>query len=138
MGSRALSEYFNALQRLQQGKPERVEKGSPINKDNVAREAGRARGSIRNRPGFEKLITAIEDAQKKKSKRRSMLSGNERVHRLNEKLDKLVQENNRLKSRYMSLLYLNLEMAKKLRAAGVDSPTLGPVVNLEIDDHADL
>ncbi len=138
MRSKALTQYFDALQRLQQGKPERIEKGSPINKDNVAREAGRARGSIRNRPGFEDLLDAIESSQKQRSRRRSSLNEKERIHRLNEKIDRLEQENNRLKSRYMSLLYLNLEMSKKLRAAGVDTPTLGPVVDLEIDDRVDF
>lgn len=137
MRSKALIEYFDALQRLQQGKPERIEKGSPINKDNVAKEAGRARGSIRDRPGFEDLLTAIETAQKQQPRRRSSLNEKERIHRLNEKLYRLEQENNRLKSRYMSLLYLNLEMAKKLHAAGIDTPTLGRVVDLEIEDHVD-
>lgn len=138
MGSRALSEYYDALQRLQQGKPERVEKGSPINKDNVAREAGRARGSIRNRSGFEPLIEAIENAQKQSSRRRSSLSERERIDRLNENIQRLTEENNRLKARYMSLLYLNLEMSKKLSAAGVDVPQLGPVVDLKIEDQVDF
>lgn len=138
MGSRALSEYYDALQRLQQGKPERVQKGSPINKDNVAREAGRARGSIRNRPGFEPLIAAIDNAQKQSSKRRSSLSERERIDRLNENIKRLAEENNRLKARYMSLLYLNLEMSKKLSAAGVDVPQFGPVVDLKIEDQVDF
>lgn len=137
MRSKALTDYFDALQRLQQGKTERIEKGSPINKDNVAKEAGRARGSIRDRPGFEDLLTAIESAQKQRSRRRSALNERERIHRLNEKIDRLEHENNILKSRYMSLLYLNLEMSKKLRDAGIDIPTLGRVVDLEIDDRVD-
>ncbi|WP_328189613.1 hypothetical protein [Marinobacter sp. OP 3.4] len=135
MGSKALSEYFGALQRLKQGEPERIKKGSLINKDNVAREAGRARGSIRNRPGFESLLEAIENAQKQSSRRRSSLTEKERIKSLNEKMQRLKDENNRVKARYMSLLYLNFEMAKKLRNAGIDVPQLGTVMDIKIEDE---
>ena len=56
--SATVKEYFAALERLKQNKPQVIEKGSPINKDTVALEAGRKRGSIRNRPGFEPLLEA--------------------------------------------------------------------------------
>ena len=138
MGSKALSEYFAALNRLEQGKPERISKGSAINKDNVAREAGRARGSIRNRPGFQSLIEAIEAAQKNFSKRRSIPDDKDRIERLKENIENLKKENNVVKARYMSLLYLNYEMAKKLRSAGVEVPQLGPVVDFEIEDNVDF
>jgi hypothetical protein len=35
----------------------------------------------------------------------------------------------------MSLLYLNFEMAKKLRNAGIDVPPLGPVMDIKIEDE---
>jgi len=60
--SATVKEYFAALERLKQNKPQVIEKGSPINKDTVALEAGRKRGSIRNRPGFEPLLEAIDQA----------------------------------------------------------------------------
>ena len=59
----ALENYIAALQRLIAGKPQNVPKGSAINKDTVALEAGRKRGSIKkSRAGNAELIAAIEAA----------------------------------------------------------------------------
>ncbi len=60
--------YWEALQRLRDGKPVRVPQGSVINKDTVALEAGRARGAIKkSRASFADLITAIgEEAGKQR------------------------------------------------------------------------
>ena len=63
--SNTVKEYFAALEHLRQNVPKHVPKGGPINKDSVAMEAGRKRGSIRNRPGFEALIAEIEAAGEK-------------------------------------------------------------------------
>ncbi|WP_236199513.1 hypothetical protein [Pseudomonas pseudonitroreducens] len=58
-----LSEYFDALDRLVSGAPVRLGSDAKINKDNVALEAGRGRGSIKkSRPVFDDLIKAIEKA----------------------------------------------------------------------------
>ena len=58
-----MQDYWDALGRLKAGKPVRLPKGSPINKDSVALEAGRGRGSIkRSRESFLSLISAIENA----------------------------------------------------------------------------
>ena len=58
----AVDYYYDALNRLRRNKPVLVKKGSAINKDTVALEAGRKRGSIRNRPEFSQLIADIEKA----------------------------------------------------------------------------
>lgn len=59
----ALENYMAALQRLISGKPQNVPKGSAINKDTVALEAGRKRGSIKkSREEHAELIEAIEAA----------------------------------------------------------------------------
>lgn len=56
-----LNEYWLALERLQKNKPIILPKGSLINKDTVALEAGRKRGSIKkSRKNFTDLITAID------------------------------------------------------------------------------
>ncbi len=69
----ALENYRGALSRLIEGKPHIVPKGSAINKDTVALEAGRKRGSIKkSREEHAELIIAIEaasTAQQVKSKR---------------------------------------------------------------------
>jgi len=61
--SDALNEYYLALERLKNGSPERVAKGTKINNDAVSLEAGRKKGTIkRSRPVFDDLIIAISAA----------------------------------------------------------------------------
>ena len=56
--------YFEALERILAGNPRIVSKHSNINKDTVALEAGRKRGSIKkSRPSHASLIAAIESAK---------------------------------------------------------------------------
>jgi ribosomal protein S10 len=51
---KSIEEYFLALERIKNNKPIRIQKGSRINKDTVALEAGRERGSIKkSREQFE-------------------------------------------------------------------------------------
>ena len=58
-----LKDYFEALERLKKGRPERVPKGTKITNDSVSLEAGRKRGTIkRSRPIFKDLIDAINAA----------------------------------------------------------------------------
>ena len=59
-----IEDYYKALDRLISNKPINVEKGTKINNDTVALEAGRKRGTIKkSRPAFDSLIKAIEQAQ---------------------------------------------------------------------------
>lgn len=59
----AVDNYRAALRRLVEGKPQNVPKGSAINKDTVALEAGRKRGSIKkSRAENAELIAEIESA----------------------------------------------------------------------------
>lgn len=63
-----LDEYYEALNRLIQNRPINVPKGSKINNDTVALEAGRKRGSIKkSRPMFLELIESIKEASEEKS-----------------------------------------------------------------------
>lgn len=60
-----LTEYFEALERLKNGRPTKVPKGIKITNDSVSAEAGRGKGSIKkSRPVFAELIAAIDDAAK--------------------------------------------------------------------------
>ena len=60
-----IDEYHDALKRIKNNNPIRVPKGSRINKDTVALEAGRERGSIKkSRKVFTSLIYEIEMAAK--------------------------------------------------------------------------
>ncbi|HEY9281773.1 hypothetical protein ACLIMJ_27785 [Pseudomonas veronii] len=59
----ALDDYRSALQRLIDGKTQIVPKGSSINKDTVALEAGRKRGSIKkSRDEHADIIFELEAA----------------------------------------------------------------------------
>lgn len=133
-----VKEYFAALERLKQNKPERIEKGSEINKDTVALEAGRKRGSIRNRPGFEGLIEAIATASLEPStvptKKRTQENPRQTAQ-----IEMLKRDLDIARSRYMSLLYLNAEMAKAIRKLGGEVPQFGGVSDIHIDpDSTDI
>jgi hypothetical protein len=57
-----LQDYWDALERIRQGKSSRVPKGSAINNDSVALEAGRNRGAIKkSRKSHKALIDAINE-----------------------------------------------------------------------------
>ncbi|MFT6405931.1 MAG: hypothetical protein ACJAVI_004655 [Candidatus Azotimanducaceae bacterium] len=59
----SLGDYWEALERIRAGKPTRIPKGSPLNKDTVALEAGRKRGAIKkSRANYRDLIRAIDSA----------------------------------------------------------------------------
>lgn len=67
--SNALTEYFDALERLVAGKPKVVAPGSKITNDAVALEAGRGKGSIKkSRDIFADLIVAIDQAAEAQAK----------------------------------------------------------------------
>ena len=63
----AMNDYFSALDRLINNKPERVPVGVRITKDAVSLEAGRKKGSIKkSRDMFSELIEAIDKARSEK------------------------------------------------------------------------
>lgn len=137
MMSKAIRNYFDALERLKANKPQRVAKGTPINRDTVATEAGRTRGSIRPRAGLEELIEAIDSATLAKHKQRSKRDPDKKLAAREAEIEALKSENDILKTRYMSLLYLNYEMASKLKGLEEKLPTMGRVIEIDIYDSTD-
>lgn len=133
--SDTVKEYFAALDRLKKNVPIHVPKGSPINKDQVALEAGRKRGSIRSRPGFETLIAEIELAGEQppptNKKERLQTNPNQTAE-----IERLKRDLDVARSRYMSLLYLNAEMAKVIRKLGGEVPQYGVVTDLQVDPNS--
>lgn len=120
----AVENYMVALRRLVDGKTNNVPKGSAINKDTVALEAGRKRGSIKkSRVENAALIAAIEvaaaaqegksgptaaqDAAKQKALKKAVkekLGSLKEEHELAlTKIVSLVQENHILKHRVIKL-----------------------------------
>lgn len=132
--SSTVREYFAALERLKKNAPIRVPKGSPINKDQVALEAGRKRGTIRNRPGFERLIAEIESAgeQPQPTKKKRVQSNPNQTA----EIELLKRDLDVARSRYMSLLHLNAEMAKVIRRLGGDVPQYSVVTDIQVDPHS--
>lgn len=135
--SNTVKEYFAALERLKQNAPINVPKESPVNKDTVAMEAGRKRGSIRNRPGFHTLIAEIQAAgEQPRPKVRKRTPTNPKQ---TAEIEQLKRDLDVARSRYMSLLYLNAEMARTIRRLGGDVPKFGEVVNIVVaSDSTDI
>tara|TARA_R110001583_G_scaffold74100_7_gene205514 strand:- start:23281 stop:23703 length:423 start_codon:yes stop_codon:yes gene_type:complete len=125
-----VKEYYAALERLKQNKPQVIGNGSAINKDTVALEAGRKRGSIRDRPGFEQLIEDINKASvQPKAKRRTPVEVNKNLYN---EVAQLQRDLDIARGRYMSLLHLNFEMAKRIEKLGGEIPKFGGVTNIEV------
>lgn len=114
----ALNDYYAALERLKANKPIVLPKGSAINNDTVAMEAGRKRGSIK-KSRHAALIEAIEQAaqaagqnvispaqqiEQAKVKTKAVKSGYEQ---LKEDYEKLLEKCN-------SLLLENFELRRKM------------------------
>jgi len=110
--SDALKVYFEALERLKRGHPTIVLKGSKINNDTVALEAGRGKGSIKkSRDVFANLIISIDEAEAEQSK-----PNNEQTVRLSKEKntsDQLRIELEAAFAREMSLLLELYESKKK-------------------------
>ncbi len=69
-----LQEYFAALARLVNDRPDNVPKGTKITNDAVSLEAGRKKGTIKkSRPLFAELIRAIDTAASQQSEPNDML-----------------------------------------------------------------
>ena len=113
----ALNDYYAALERLKATKPIVLPKGSAINNDTVAMEAGRKRGSIK-KSRHAALIEAIEQAaqevgqnilsptqQLEKAKSKTIAVKTE-YEQLNEEYEKLLEKCN-------SLLLENFELKQK-------------------------
>ena len=79
----ALNEYYAALERLKANKPTILPKGSAINNDTVALEAGRKRGSIK-KSRHVVLIEAIELAAEQAGQ--NVLSATQQVEKAQKKL----------------------------------------------------
>ncbi|HBX12680.1 MAG TPA: hypothetical protein DEF92_07775 [Leclercia adecarboxylata] len=134
----AKEDYFAALQRLKRNQPRVLPKNSLINKDSVALEAGRKRGSIRKNRDMDDLIAAIDVAanhdvhhsQVNLQKKRIEFSTKKKLWK-SEK-EELVAELNVLRSRNMSLLYQVYLLTKKLHENHIETNVI--VNSLDTND----
>jgi len=97
----ALNEYYAALERLKANKPTILPKGSAINNDTVALEAGRKRGSIK-KSRHAALIEAIEQAGQQAGQ--NVLSPAQQVEQAKSKTKAVKSDYEQLKEDYEKLL----------------------------------
>ncbi|CQH38016.1 hypothetical protein [Yersinia frederiksenii] len=115
----AKENYYAALQRLRRNQPLVLPKNSLINKDTVALEAGRRRGSIRQSRGMDDLIAAIEVASGGKTrstvsmtKKQADITAKKKSWEDEKKM--FLAEIDTLRSRNMSLLYQVYSLKQQL------------------------
>ena len=112
-----MNDYWEALVRLIEGRPINVSKHSAINKDTVALEAGRKRGSIKkSRKTFSKLIKAIETAS---------ISNAAKTITPHERLSKQKEQTAKYKKLYLEAL--NRELMLHERLADLEKKISKPV-----------
>ena len=99
----ALNEYYDALERLKVNKPIVLPKGSAINNDTVALEAGRKRGSIK-KSRHTTLIDAIEQAAQAVGQ--NILSPAQQIEQAKNKTKAVKSDFEQLKEDYEKLLQM--------------------------------
>lgn len=113
-----LNEYYVALERLKANKPTVLPKGSAINNDTVALEAGRKRGSIK-KSRHVALVEAIEQAAQEAGQ--NVLSPTQQVEKAKSKTkavktnyEQLQEDYEILLGKCNSLLMENFELRRKV------------------------
>ena len=113
----ALNEYYAALERLKVNKPTILPKGSAINNDTVALEAGRKRGSIK-KSRHAALVQAIELAAQQAGQ--NVLSPTQQIEQAKSKTKAVKSDYEQLQEDYeillekcTSLLMENFELRRK-------------------------
>lgn len=114
----ALSEYYAALERLKANKPTVLAKGSAINNDTVALEAGRKRGSIK-KSRYAALVEVIELAAQEAGQ--NVLSPAQQLEQAKSKTkavkshyEQLKEDYEKLLEKCNSLLLENFELRQKV------------------------
>ena len=115
----AVNEYYAALERLKANKPTVLPKGSAINNDTVALEAGRKRGSIK-KSRHAALVEAIEQAAQEAWQ--NVLSPTQRIEQAKNRTkaaksdyEQLQEEYEKLLEKCNSLLLENFELRQSVR-----------------------
>ena len=113
----ASNDYYAALERLKANKPTILPKGSAINNDTVALEAGRKRGSIK-KSRHAALVEAIELAAQQAGQ--NVLSPTQQIEQAKSKTKAVKSDYEQLKEDYgklleivNSLLLENFELKQK-------------------------
>lgn len=110
----ALNEYYAALERLKANKPIILPKGSAINNDTVALEAGRKRGSIK-KSRHTALVEAIdlaarEAGQNVPSPAQQVVKAKTKTKAVKSDYEQLKEDYEKLLEKCNSLLLENFEL----------------------------
>ncbi|MCD0188998.1 hypothetical protein [Acinetobacter sp. PW68] len=113
----ALNEYYAALERLKANKPTKLPKGSAINNDTVALEAGRKRGSIK-KSRYAVLVEAIgqaanEAGQNVPSTAQQIEQARNKTKAVKSDYEQLKEDYEKLLEKCNSLLLENFELKQK-------------------------
>ncbi|MGX9609077.1 hypothetical protein [Acinetobacter sp. T63] len=113
----ALNDYYAALERLKANKPIILPKGSAINNDTVAMEAGRKRGSIK-KSRHAALIEAIELAAQEVGQHilapaQQVELAKSRTKAVKSDYEQLKEDYEKLLEKVNSLLLENFELKQK-------------------------
>lgn len=115
-----LNEYYAALECLKANKPTILPKGSAINNDTVALEAGRKRGSIK-KSRHTVLVEAIEQVAQEAGQ--NVLSPTQRIEQAKNRTkaaksdyEQLQQDYEKLLEKANSLLLENFELRQNARS----------------------
>ncbi len=104
---KSLDKYFDALDRIKNNNPIFVPKGSRINNDSVALEAGKTRGSIKkSRKTFTSLIEEIEKA--------AQLQSEQEINTVTHQLEKRKSEKEHYRNLYHQSINRELMLLEKL------------------------
>lgn len=119
--SKALINLNEALNRLISNTPIRVPKGSKINNDTVALEAGLKRGAVkRSRPELAELLDDIKEAEAKRlgkeySKKNSKIVLQSETLKLKQQLKELKDKYDAQLSQINSLIFENHQLKREIQ-----------------------
>ena len=118
--SKTLKNFYDALQRLIDGKPKVITGTYSINNDTVALEAGRKRGTIKkSRPELAELIVAITEAEAVrtgKSKDTNIDIRDQKLQEAQDRIKELEDELSEFKDKYnKQLAQLNILSFRNLQ-----------------------
>ena len=117
--SKTLKKFYDALQRLIDGKPKVITGVYSINNDTVALEAGRKRGAIKkSRPELAELLEDIvkaEACRKGKVKATTVDIRDSKLQEVQKKIKELETQLSKLQDKYdKQLAQLNMQMYRNM------------------------
>lgn len=125
--SKALMNLYDALNRLKSNTPLNVQRGSKINNDTVALEAGLKRGAVkRSRPELAELLDDIKEAEsnrvgKEYNKNNAKITMQKETLKLKNKLIELQEKYDQQLAQINNLIFENHTLKQELKSYTYES-----------------